>query len=144
MSRIAQGHRKDFYDLKDQRFLGEEEFVENVHQTLNEELHFPYDSFIEKIVLELSAMFAIPPESFYSQTRNRQGAWGRAIVAYAGVKLGAHQVKTVAGYFKRDPAVISRGIIKVEKKRRDEKVFDSRLKIVEESLKKNTERKIIN
>jgi hypothetical protein len=60
------------------------------------------------------------------------------------VKLGAHQVKTVAEHFKRDPAVISRGIIKVEKKRREEKVFDSRLKRVEEAIKKNTERKIIN
>jgi hypothetical protein len=47
-------------------------------------------------------------------------------------------------YFKRDLAVISRGIRKVEKKRRDEKVFDSRVSKAEEAIKENKERKIIN
>jgi hypothetical protein len=39
---------------------------------------------------------------------------------YIGGELDAHQVKTVAEYFKRGPAAISRGIRKVEKKRREE------------------------
>ena len=70
----------------------------------------------------VSCFLNIPPEAFYSPTRNRQGAWGWSIVAYIGGKLGGHQVKTLAEHFKRDPSVISRGIIKVERKRREEKV----------------------
>ena len=54
-----------------------------------------------------------------------------------------YQVKTVAQHFKRDPAVISRGIRKVEKKRRDEKPFANRVSKVEEAIKENKERKII-
>jgi transposase len=57
--------------------------------------------------------------------------------------LGGHQVKTVAQHFKHGPAVISRGIRKVEKKRRDEKAFDSRVSRVEEAIKENKKRKIV-
>ena len=76
-----------------------------------------YHISIEEIVSKVSSVLNIAPESFYSPTQNREGAWGRAIVAYVGGKLGGHQVKTVAQHFKRDPAVISRGIRKVENKR---------------------------
>ncbi len=62
---------------------------------------------------------------------------------YVGGKLDAHQVNTVAEHFKRDPAVISRGIRKVEKKRREEKAFDSRVSRVEEAIKENKKRKIV-
>ena len=123
MSRIGQGHREDFYDLKDQRFLGQEQFVEDLHRTLSEELPSLYHISLEEIVSKVSFVLNIPPESFYSLTRNRQGAWARAIVAYIGGNLDGHQVKRVAEHFRRDPAVISRGIRKVERKRRDEKAF---------------------
>jgi len=57
--------------------------------------------------------------------------------------LDAHQVKTVAEHFKRDTAVISGGIRKVEKKRREEKAFDSRVSRAEEAIKENKKRKIV-
>ena len=50
----------------------------------------------------------------------------------------------VAEHFKRDPAVISRGIRKVEKKRIDEKAFDNRVSKLEEGIKENKKRKIVN
>lgn len=143
MSRIGQGHREDFYELKNQRFLGEEEFVEDVHRSLSEELPSLYHISIDEIVSKVSSVLNIPPESFYSPTRNRQGAWGRAIAAYVGRKLGGHQVKTVAEHFRRDPAVISRGITKVEKKRREENAFDSTVSRVEEVIKENRNREIL-
>jgi len=74
MSRIAQGHREDFYGLKDQRFLGEEEFVEEVDRSLSEELAFLYHISIEETVSRVSSVLNIPPEPFFSATRNRQGA----------------------------------------------------------------------
>ena len=62
---------------------------------------------------------------------------------YVGGKLDAHQVKTLAEYFKRDPAVISGGIRKVEKKRREEKAFDSRVSRVEDAIKEVKKGKIV-
>ena len=40
---ISQGHREDFYELKDQRFLGTEEFIEDILRDLNERTSFVYD-----------------------------------------------------------------------------------------------------
>jgi len=76
MSRIGQGHRKDFYELKDQRFLGEKEFVEAVHPSLSKELPCLYHISIEEIVSKVSSVLNIAPEALYSPARNRQGAWG--------------------------------------------------------------------
>ncbi|GAF87754.1 unnamed protein product [marine sediment metagenome] len=50
----------------------------------------------------------------------------------------------VEEHFKRDTAVISRGIRKVEKKRGEEEAFDSRVSKVEEATKENKKRKIVN
>jgi hypothetical protein len=49
----------------------------------------------------------------------------------------------VAEHFKRDPAVMSRGIRKVEKKRGEEEEFDSMVRKVEEAIKENKNRKIV-
>jgi predicted transcriptional regulator len=57
--------------------------------------------------------------------------------------LGDYQVKTVAEHFNRDPAVISRGITKVEKKRTEEEAFDSWVSRVQEAIKEHKKRKIV-
>ena len=57
--------------------------------------------------------------------------------------MDAHQVKTVAEYFKRGPAVISGGIRKVEKKRREQKAFDSKVSRVEDAIKEVKKGKIV-
>jgi hypothetical protein len=82
MSRIGQGHREDLYELKDQRFLGAEGFVENVHRSLSKELPCLYHISIEEIVSKVSSVLNIAPEALYSPARNRQWAWGRATAAY--------------------------------------------------------------
>ena len=52
-ARIGQGHRGDFYELKDQRFLGHDTFVEGVYRRFNEELSFFYNISIDEIVSEV-------------------------------------------------------------------------------------------
>jgi len=71
-SRISQGHRKDFYELRDQRFLGTEEFVEDVRRDLNERPSFVYDIPIQDIVSEASSAFNISKDLFYGTRRHRQ------------------------------------------------------------------------
>jgi len=73
--RMGQGHREDLYDLKDQRFLGQEAFVENVHRQLNEEAPFVYDISLGQIASEVSSALHLPTDLLYSLTRNRQGPW---------------------------------------------------------------------
>ncbi len=108
-SRISQGHREDFYELMDQRFLGTEEFVEDIRRDLNERVSFVYDISIEKIVSEVSLVFNIGKDLLYSNTRNRRGALGRTVVGYLAKNIGNHPFKEAAEHFNRDPVVISKG-----------------------------------
>ena len=48
--RTGQGHVKELYQLKDQRLLGEDAFVETVYRGLIEELPFVYDIPFREIV----------------------------------------------------------------------------------------------
>jgi len=114
MDRIADGQREDFYQLKEQSFLGAEEFVQRVQRRMKDQEHPASDISLEEIVSEAGSVLDIPVELFYTSSRNRQGAWGRSVAAYMARKLTGCQLKTVATHFNRDPVVISQGIRKVE------------------------------
>ena len=122
-SRISQGHREDFYELMDQRFLGTEEFVEDIRRDLNERPSFVHDISIEEIVSEVSLVFNISKDLLYSNTRNRRGALGRSVVGYLAKKLANHPFKETAEHFKRDPVVISKGIKGLEEKIREDETI---------------------
>jgi len=133
-ARIGEGHREDLYELKDQRFLGEESFVGNVHRNLNAELPSVYDIALGEIISEVSSALNVSVDQLYSRNRNRQGALGRAVVGYIGRKLTGHLIKEVAEHFHRDPVVISQGIKRLEWKLREEKSFTKKMISLEEAL----------
>jgi putative transposase len=141
--RMGQGHREDLYELKDQRFLGEEEFVEDVHRQLSEELPFVYDISLGHIVSEVSSALHLPTDLLYTLTRNRQGALGRAVTGYVGRKLGGYQMKAIAAHFHRDPVATSQGIKRLENKLREEKGFGKTVSDIEQSLIRKSSRKIL-
>jgi putative transposase len=142
-SRIGQGHGDDFYELKDQRFLGQEAFVENVYRSLNDELPFVYDISIAEMVSEASSVLNIPADLFYSTNRNRRGAWGRSVVGYLARKLGGHQIKGIAQHFDRDPVVISQGMKRLEQKLKQGKAFAKTVTRIEEALIRNRKPNIL-
>ena len=78
----GQGHREDFYKVKDQRFLGEDTFVAHVHRRVIENPTFVYTLSLGEIVSEVSSSLHIAPDLFYTPTRNSQGALGRSLVGY--------------------------------------------------------------
>ena len=116
----GQGHVREFYELKDQRLLGEDDFVEDVGNGLHEGLAFVYDIALGEILSELCSVLTVPTELIYTSNRNRLGALGRAVVGGRGGKITGQSVKAVAGHFNRDPVAITQGIKKVEERLRDE------------------------
>ena len=140
---IYQGHRKEFYEVKDQRFLGEDEFVEEVRRGLDEEGPGLYDISIAELVSEVSFVLGISSDLIYSESRNRQGALGRAVVGYVGRKLAGHRVKAVAGHFHRDPVAISQGMQKLEVRLREDSAFRGVVKRIEETLTRDRKRKYL-
>ena len=143
-SRMGQGHRDDFYKLKDQRFLGPDEFVDDVHHRVKEEPSLVYELPIEEIVSAVEYTLGIAKYIFYSFTRSRQGAWGRAVVAFLGKKWGGYQLKRFAEHFKRDPVVMSKGVRGVEKKLTEDGAFARSVERTEKILIQNKRPKIVN
>jgi len=141
--RIDQGHRKEYYEVKDQRFLGEDDFVEEVRRGRDEEGPCVYDISIAEIVSEVSSVLRIPSDLIYSDSRNRRGALGRAVVGYVGRKLAGHRVKAVAEHFHRDPVGISQGMQKLEVRLRRDGTVQGAVKGIEETLTRNRKRKYL-
>ena len=74
-------------------------------------------------------------------TRDRQGAYGRNLVAYLARKLAGFRVKEIAQHFKREPMTISLGVKKVEKFLQQDKDFFERVETMEMNLRKRSKKK---
>ncbi len=144
ISRLGQGRLDDFYELKEQRFLGPDEFVDEVHHRVKEELVLVYDLGIGEIVSAVGSGLGIPRDLFYSFRRGRQGALGRSVAAFLGKKWGGHPFKEFAAHFKRDPVVISKGVRGVEKRLGDERAFARSLGMIEKILTQNKKPRKVN
>jgi len=138
------GHRDDLYQVSDQRFLGDEGFVDRVVSDRKDKPSYIYDISLQELVVHVSFVFGMPVETVCGMTRNREGAWGRAIVGYMGKKLCGYSIRSVAEYFHRDPVAISRGIGKVEGRMGADKRFQTRLRELEGAVTLKRKRKIRN
>lgn len=135
--RISQGHREDFYELTDQRFLGTEEFVDDIRRDLKERPPFVYDISIQELIDSASIALNISKDLLYSNTRNRLGALGRAVVGYLGKELANLPFKATAEHFNCDPVVISKGVKGLEKRIREDEAIATAITMLRESLTKN-------
>lgn len=68
-------------------------------------------------------------------TRDRLGAYGRALVAYLARKLVGTEVKKIAQYFRREPMRVSLGVRKIETSFQEDKDLVQRVEVMEESLR---------
>jgi putative transposase len=141
---VAVGHRDDLYEVRDQRFLGSESFVERVGREGSDGSSYVYDISIQELAAHVSSAFGMSRETVYSMTRNRKGAWGRAIVGYMGKKLCGYSTKGLAEHFHRDPVAMSRGIGKVEGSIGVDKAFEAKLRKLEGTITLDRKRKIRN
>ena len=76
------GHQEKYYKVKDQRYLGEDEFLEEIECKKSSFEPAVYDIPLRDIALEVSKATGIPQDRLYSVTRGRRGAFGRSVVAY--------------------------------------------------------------
>jgi len=108
---LHDGHQKKFYEVKDQRYLGEESFIDRIEVEKKEMENLVYDIAIEVIPSEVSKVLVVGLDRLYSMSRERDGAHGRGMVAYLARVVSGHMVKEVANHFRRSPMRISQAII---------------------------------
>ena len=138
---IPSGHQEKYYKIKDQRYLGEDLFINRIEAERSKPESWVYEVPLKAISQEVSRVTGIREDRLYSATRDREGARGRGLVAYLAKKVSDYMVKEIASHFKRSPVTIGEAIIKVEDFLRKDKTFEKTLTRVQENLVKGRKRK---
>jgi len=135
------GHQKRFYEVKDQRYLGEEGFINRIEKDKGGRESVVYEIPIEIIAREVSKASGVALERLFSLTRERQGAHGRGMVAYLARGLAGQRVKDIAEHFQRSPMRISQAIIEFENKLRGDESLRKMTEKLKEDLSKLAKKK---
>jgi len=100
------GHKEEYYEVADQRFLGDQEF--GAELTRNYEDEDPRKRRgLAVVAKELATVVTIDIEQLRAPSRNWKNSQLRTMIAYVLVRRGGYAVKEVAGYFGRDATTIS-------------------------------------
>ncbi len=105
------GHQRDYYDLHDQRFLGDQRFVEQIDQQIRTEreidLPHPRASFSKMVHLTADA-YGVTARELVQVGRQRKLVKPRSMLVYIAREWAKTSVKEIGRRLHRDPSVISR------------------------------------
>ncbi|HEV8343350.1 MAG TPA: transposase, partial [Candidatus Binatia bacterium] len=88
---VGQGHREEYYEVKDQRYLGEEDFIERVERGQEKVVEASHVRLtIEEVVEEIARYWRKDVEAVLGSGREREASKLRAIAAYVGREVGGH------------------------------------------------------
>lgn len=107
---ISEGHREDLYAAKEQRYLGDEQFVERVRSRIEKEPSQAIRIDLADIEEAACGRYGLSPELLRSKSKDRRGSFGRMVVAYLGQELGGIKLSDVAKRYGRDQVSLSLGL----------------------------------
>jgi putative transposase len=111
---LTDGHRDDLYHVVDQRYLGDNAFIERVEQR--------EPDFEERQIIEISwaeirdcvcKHFGLPASAVLHSGRARETVRVRRLMAWLGRELGGLTNQAIAKQLRQEPAVLSRGLGKL-------------------------------
>jgi putative transposase len=102
---MKEGHKEEYYDVEDQRFLGAEGFGETL-QAEHEEPRAKKRRTLNKVVEELGDEMAIDATELKSANRSWAVSKARTVIAYVLVRRQGYALGEVARYFARDSATL--------------------------------------
>lgn len=125
---IAQGHRAEYYEVKEQQYLGEDEFVQAVKRTLDlEQEGQPFKITMEEVVREVVRGSELEIGALLGKGRGRVGSRLRAEAVYVGREVGATSLSEWAKYLRRDLSTISLAVKRLEEQIPTDKKHHKRL-----------------
>jgi chromosomal replication initiation ATPase DnaA len=105
------GHQADYYDVRDQRFLGDERFVEQIDERIRAEREIevpgPRAKFSELLRLTAEA-YGMTERELVQPGRQRKLVKPRSMLVYMAREWGRVSVKDLGRRLHRDPSIISR------------------------------------
>ncbi len=107
---LGGGHEEKYYQAIDQRFLGDETFVEKVSNKIDEQGIEPGGPRVgfERIVEAVAAEFKVSKEALTGSGRREAWVAGRRMLVYLARNWGEMTTGAVGERLGRDPSMISR------------------------------------
>jgi len=107
---MADGHREDLYMTKEQRYLGDDHFVERVTRTIESDDPRTVRIKLEEIEKIVCRQYDLSVEILQSRSKEHSGSFGRAVVAHLAQELGGIKLNEVANRYGRDQVSLSLGL----------------------------------
>ncbi len=106
---LRDGHREEYYDVKDQRFLGEERFIEKLKaRVVEEEPETPRSKQTAMIAFRHAARtLEVDPEVLSGVDRSWEISRHRALVGYVLIRRLGYRRNDIAKCLGRDIATVS-------------------------------------
>ncbi len=109
------GHQEGYYEVKEQRYLGDEKFVEDVHQAVDDqERSRPVRITMADVIQAISADAGVASGVILNKGRGRKESRLRAEAAYVGREVGGIGLTEAAKYLGRDPSTMSLALTRLE------------------------------
>ena len=118
---LGEGHKEEYYEVEDQRFLGGEEFVENVRADVEVEKGAVPRASLRSVVEELAMRLRIDPEVLRGPERSWRVSRMRGLAAYVLTRRLGYSVKEVGAYLGRDQKSISTLLIRFSQRMEQER-----------------------
>jgi REP element-mobilizing transposase RayT len=112
---LGEGHKEEYYEVEDQRFLGKGEFGEQMRREYEEERPKKKRS-MAGVIAAMARALKVRAEVLRLRGRARVVSGQRTMLAYVLVRRGEYSVKEVAEYFGRDATTISSLVSRYEQK----------------------------
>lgn len=112
---LREGHRADLYAVVDQRYLGNDAFVERVEQRVwNRESPRVVEIRWAEVNEAVCKQFGISVAAVLYRGRGRRKARIKRVMAWVGREVGGFPNQEMASALGQDPSVLSRGLRKLE------------------------------
>lgn len=140
---MGEGHREDLYQTIDQRFLGDEEFAQEIRERVEEvEDNPPIDIELEEIVKKVCGEFGIHSQRVLGREKSREISEVRWMIGRLAIEQAGYRLMEVARYLNRDPGVMSRGIRHIEERLEQDKQLSRRIGKLQVRMREGRKTKI--
>ena len=133
---LEAGHQKEYYQVKEQQYLGDDQFVEVVHRALDDQEETgPVKITMAEVLQEIVRGAGLSIAVVLNKGRGRKGSRLRAEAAYVGREVGGIGLTEAAKYMGRDQSTMSLAVKRLEeglekdiKRRKQLEAFCTRLR----------------
>lgn len=112
---IGVGHHEEYYEVREQRYLGEDKFIESVYRAIDEQDEMrPIEITMAEILELVARESGTAAETLHRKGRGRVESRLRDEAVFVGREVSGIGLTQAAKYLRRDPSTLSLALKRLE------------------------------